>query len=293
MLSGARRVLFLGDSITYSGEYVESVEAYFVTRFPEREIEFLNLGLPSETLSGLSETGHAGGAFPRPDLHERLGRVLEQTKPDTVIACYGMNDGIYLPWAEERFQKFKDGLLRLRERVNAAGAKMIHVTPPTFDEIKGGHPGYGSTLDHYATWMLAQRAVGWEVVDLHGPMNHFLAERRKTEPAFFLAGDGVHPNEMGQWIIAREILLHWGAKDLAAVENAQAMLSIHPNGRALLKLIQQRQRWMKDAWLTSTGHQRPGMTKGLPLAQAQVKAADIGKQIRELARKRQTVDVEH
>jgi uncharacterized protein VirK/YbjX len=124
-------------------------------------------------------------------------------------------------------------------------------------------------------------------------MNHFLAERRKTEPAFFLAGDGVHPNEMGQWIIAREILLHWGAKDLAAVENAQAMLSIHPNGRALLKLIQQRQRWMKDAWLTSTGHQRPGMTKGLPLAQAQVKAADIGKQIRELARKRQTVDVEH
>jgi len=75
MLSGARRVLFLGDSITYSGEYVESVEAYFVTRFPEREIEFLNLGLPSETLSGLSETGHAGGAFPRPDLHERLGRA--------------------------------------------------------------------------------------------------------------------------------------------------------------------------------------------------------------------------
>ena len=99
MLAGAGRVLFLGDSITYSGQYVELIEAYFVTRFPKRQIEFLNLGLPSETVSGLSEPGHAGGAFPRPDLHERLARVLEKTKPDVVIACYGMNDGIYLPFA--------------------------------------------------------------------------------------------------------------------------------------------------------------------------------------------------
>src|SRR5438552_2439213 len=49
MLPGAKRVLFLGDSITYSGQYVEIIEAYFATRFPDRPIEFLNLGLPSET----------------------------------------------------------------------------------------------------------------------------------------------------------------------------------------------------------------------------------------------------
>ena len=35
--------------------------------------------------------------IPRPDLHERLERVLTQTKPDLVFARYGMNDGIYLP----------------------------------------------------------------------------------------------------------------------------------------------------------------------------------------------------
>src|SRR6476646_10487936 len=91
ILPAAKRVVFLGDSITYSGEYVEFIEAYFTTHFPQRQIEFLNLGLPSETVSGLSEDGHAGGSFPRPDLHERLARVLEKTRPDTVIACYGMN----------------------------------------------------------------------------------------------------------------------------------------------------------------------------------------------------------
>src|SRR5215203_1563656 len=109
-LPGPRRVLVLGDSITHSGQYVEFIEAYFVTRFPDRHIEFINVGLPSETVSGLSEPGHAGGQFPRPDLHERLDRVLEKTKPDTVIACYGMNDGIYLPFSAERFGAFTNGI---------------------------------------------------------------------------------------------------------------------------------------------------------------------------------------
>jgi lysophospholipase L1-like esterase len=283
MLPAAKRVLFLGDSITHSGQYVEFVEAYCVTRFPERRIEFLNLGLPSETVSGLSEPGHAGGQFPRPDLHERLARVLEKTKPDVVIACYGMNDGIYMPFAGERLGKFTNGLLRLRERVAAAGAKIIHVTPPTFDEVRGKGPGYGDTLDRYADWMLEQRAAGWEVVDLHRPMNRVLAERRKIDPGFFLGGDGVHPGEAGHWIMAKQILLHLGAKDLTDVEGAKAMLSVHPNGEQLLNLIQKKQRILRDAWLTETGHKRPGMSKGLALGEAQTKAAELQKQIRVLA----------
>ncbi|TXT28529.1 MAG: G-D-S-L family lipolytic protein, partial [Planctomycetota bacterium] len=93
----AKRVVFLGDSITYSGQYIAYLETFLATRFPNRTTEFINLGLPSETCSGLSEDGHAGGKFPRPDVHERLQRVLDKLKPDLVVACYGMNCGIYLP----------------------------------------------------------------------------------------------------------------------------------------------------------------------------------------------------
>lgn len=277
-----RRIVFLGDSITYSGQYVEWVEAYCVTRFPDRHIEFLNLGLPSETVSGLSEDGHAGGTFPRPDLHERLGRVLEKTEPDLVVACYGMNDGIYLPFSEERFQKFQDGIKRLRERVTATGAKIIHVTPPTFDEVKGGHPGYGNALDRYSDWLLAQRAAGWDVADLHGPMNRYLAERRMRDPKFFLAGDGVHCGDTGHWIIAKQLLLHLGAQDLANMDEPKAMLAGCPHGEQMLKLIQQRQRMTKDSWLTDVRHVRPGMGKGVPLPEAIAKAAEIEAQIRQL-----------
>ena len=282
-LAGVKRVVMLGDSITHSGQYIDLIDAYFVTRFPQARVEWLNLGLPSETVSGLSEDGHADGKFPRPDLHERLERVLKKTRPDLVIACYGMNDGIYLPFSEERFAKFTNGMARLRESVATSGARIIHVTPPIFDEMRGKGPGYGNTLDRYADWMLMQRRFGWDVVDLHGPMNDVLVERRKENPRFFLAGDGVHPGDEGHWIMARQILLHLGAKDLAGVLDSSAILRGHPKGEALLKLVQQKQRLMRDAWLSDTGHQRPGMNKGLALPEAQAKAAELELRIRELA----------
>jgi len=283
ILPAAKRVVFLGDSITYSGEYVEFIEAYFTTHFPQRQIEFLNLGLPSETVSGLSEDGHAGGSFPRPDLHERLARVLEKTRPDTVIACYGMNDGIYLPFADERFAAFTNGILRLRQAVISSGAKIIHVTPPVFDEARGKGPGYAKTLDRYSDWLLTQRAAGWDVVDLHRPMDTFLKERRKTDPAFYLAGDGVHAGELGHWIIAKQILLHLGARDLDKTESPSDMLRPYPHSPELLALIKKKHHLLKDAWLTSTGHNRPGMNKGLSLEQAQAQAAQIDEKIRPLA----------
>ena len=72
-LAGAHHILVLGDSITYSGQYVDDLEAFLRIRGLFGGLELLDLGLPSETVSGLSEPGHAGGKFPRPDLHERLG----------------------------------------------------------------------------------------------------------------------------------------------------------------------------------------------------------------------------
>src|SRR5436190_1960350 len=64
-LPGVKRILFLGDSITHAGQYVDYFEAYLAVRFPDRQFEVINVGLSSETVSGLTEEGHAGGKFPR------------------------------------------------------------------------------------------------------------------------------------------------------------------------------------------------------------------------------------
>jgi hypothetical protein len=41
---------------------------------------------------------------------------------------------------------------------------------------------------------------------------------------------------------------------------------------------------MKDAWLNECGHLRPGMKKGVPVAEAQAKWTDLEKQIAEVAK---------
>ena len=298
-LHGVHRVLFLGDSITYAGEYVDTIDAYVQRCEHKSPIEVINLGLPSENVSGLSEPNHAGGAFPRPDLHERLDRALARIKPDLVVACYGMNDGIYYPFGEERFQKYKDGIQWLRSKVLASHAKLWLVTPPPFDpqpvhnhlwpagrsEYPSGHTyeGYDEVLGRYAEWLVTQRQTGWNVVDIHTPLDAFLAERRKTDPKFQFAGDGVHLNGMGHRLVARAILRAWGAPEerLPSLEGPlrgreKTALAGYEN------LVAKRQQILKDAWLTDIGHKRPGMTHGLPLNEANLEAAKIEVQVKEI-----------
>jgi len=231
-LKHGQRVLFLGDSITFAGMYVQYLDAYLFTRFPERRYELIGLGLPSETVSGLSEPDHP---YPRPNLHERLERALEKTRPDVVVACYGMNDGIYHPFSEERFAAYQTGITKLRERVRAAGATLVLMTPPPFDPnpvadkvLPDGaqryswmrpYAGYDKTLSRYADWLRELQEKGARVVDARAAVQFTLTELRGEDPRYTLAGDGIHLNGTGHWLMAQSLLLAWRAP--AEVDRAE------------------------------------------------------------------------
>lgn len=273
-----KRILFIGNSITYAGNYIVDIEAYLKIRYPEKQYEIVNAGLPSETVSGLSEAGHAGGRFPRPDLHERLERVMTKIKPDLVIATYGMNDGIYMPFDEERFLKYKDGIKWLHDEVTKYGAGMIYVTPPVYDERKG--EAYANVLDLYSDWLLSCRySLGWNVIDTHWPMKKYMEDRRLIDSSFRYAEDGVHPDETGHFIMAKQILLYLGESEITEADDMKSALLKYDNGDEIYALIQERQKMMKDAWLTYTGHMRPGMNTGLPIVEALRKYQEIEKRI--------------
>ena len=218
-LANVHRILFLGDSITYAGEYVEDIQAYLSTRFPNQRFEILNLGLPSETVSGLSPVTPADG-FLVPTCTS-VSPGCFKTKPDLVFACYGMNDAIYEPFSSDHFRKFQSGMAWLHDKVAASGAQIILITPPTFDSVAAAarkeaegkpassspDPRYNSVLDRYSDWLLAQRANGWEVIDLHEPMNQWLNAHRKQDPDFSYTRDGIHPDSAGHWFIAQRVLM--------------------------------------------------------------------------------------
>ena len=275
----AKRVLFIGNSITYAGRYVQIVEAYQRAKFPNQDIEIYNVGLPSETVSGLSEEGHASGRFPRPDLHERLARVLEQIKPDLVFATYGMNDGIYLPLEEARFQKFKAGIMWLHEQVESSRAKIIHVTPSLYEEKMNENSGYGKVLDEYAHWLIEQK--NWQVIDTHRALQKYLKTELKKDFNFRISKDGVHPGDEGHWIMAKEILRYLGVKKIGRVHSVEQLLEPIKDPKEFFDLVVERHNILKDSWLTETGHKRPEMKKGLAMPEATDRADALLKKIKE------------
>lgn len=282
----ARRILFLGDSITHAGDYVAWIETQLRLQSAGPVPEIINIGLGSETLSGLSEPGHP---FPRPDVHERLDRALVQLKPDVVVACYGMNDGIYHPQSQQRFQAYQQGVNRLIEKVHASGSKLILMTPPPFDPVplrdKGvlqpaGAGTYGYTaiyedyddvLSRYGRWLMQQRERVAMVIDLHTPFDERLAEQRREEPGFTLSPDGIHPNAEGHRLLGDTILRAWGINPLPSP------------APEMLALVKQRTGVLHDAWLSEVGHQRPGIAPGLPLEKATAEAQKLNKRIERLA----------
>jgi lysophospholipase L1-like esterase/pimeloyl-ACP methyl ester carboxylesterase len=272
------RVAILGDSITYAGRWTVLVESALRATPEFADAEIVNFGLPSETVSGLSEPGHAGGKFPRPDLPERLDRVLDGFKPTLVLACYGMNDGIYLPLDEARFKAFQDGMVKLKSAVEKHGARIICITAPLFkaDNLAGDDNHYDAVLDAQAQWLNSRRADGWQVVDIRPELKAAVAEAKRADPKFIYAGDGVHPGNEGHRFIAESVARQlWPLLKLSGEPRSTS-------GEAL-KILSQRNELLKLAWLTQTRHLRPGIPAGLPLEQAQAQAAKLLEQYRAAA----------
>lgn len=284
-LHAAKRVLVIGDSITFAGGWVANLSAWMEEQGLTASL--INVALPSETVSGLSEEGHANGAFPRPDVHERLDRVLRLVRPDLVLACYGMNCGIYEPLDDARFDAFRNGMMQLHETCEAAGATVIHVTPPIYDgrpdrDHPAGDVDYEAVLAAYSEWLMGKRADGWMVIDVHTPMLEALTARRSDDPTFTFQPDAVHPNEAGQRVIAEAVLAGLGASPDSMTEAALA---------PFLPEATERMRLLRDAYLAAAGHLRPGMAAGLPLTDAEAKASTLTNSLR--SRRRQLRGTKH
>jgi len=270
-----KRVVFLGDSITQAGQYVTLTSYYLDKLYPQKSFDIYGLGLSSETLSGLSEPGHAGGAFPRPCLFERLGRLLERARPEVVFACYGINDGIYQPLDEQRFAAFQRGVKRLIDECRSAGVKDVFlVTPPIYDTHVGpGEFDYDSVMTAYAAWEMKLDQPGVHVIDLHTAMR--LARDARSEP---FSKDRVHPGDDGHLLIARTIL-----KALGVTVPDESLTTIQSD--PLYKLVCDQRRLRSSRWMQHIGYTREKTVAPQPLGTTEAEVAKLQEKIDALRRK--------
>lgn len=272
------RVAILGDSITYGGRWATLVESALRGTPEFAEAEIVNFGLGSETVSGLSEPGHAGGKFPRPCLHERLDRILDAYQPTLVLACYGMNDGIYLPPDAARFQAYRDGIEKLKTTVENQGGKIIFITPPLYNADKPSDDPYryDAVLDHFSYYLATRPETGWQVINIRPDLKKAVATAKREQPGFIYSKDNIHPGDEGHDFIAKSICDQlWPMLKLPGSPR-------FAQGEALAVLLR-RNELLKLAWLTKTRHIRPGIPAGLPLDEADAQAKILMEEYRRAA----------
>lgn len=271
LLKPDTNIVFLGDSITQGGTYIAYINAYLWSQYPDRQYNLINLGLGSETASGLSEPDHP---FPRPCIHTRIDRALAESKPDLTFICYGMNDGIYYPPSEDRMLAYKEGMTRLIEKVRATGSPIILLTPPPFDaetrrlkgkplqgpgmaeySYKAAYQNYDQVLENYSDWILQEELDVDRVIDIHTPLKKDIAEHRLTNPAYEY-GDGIHPNNRGHFVFAKTILEELNAPGIATLSDYSDLPANSPMAKAM-PLILNRHNSHSAAWREHVGHSKP------------------------------------
>ena len=300
-------VLFIGDNLTHSGEfiayldavlYAESIKSRPKLKNEVAYVDLINLGMPSETCSGLTESELD---TPRPVVHERLGRALEMIKPDTVFVCYGTIDGIFSPFSEERFDAFKNGINSIVEQVHTAGASVILMTPPPFDMERNrpegklrpadaGEFGYFKVYENYdeeviakySAWILHQEGKVEQVIDLRSPLISYLSRKRSEDPAYTFMGNGAILDDEAHMVIAKTIWSSMG-------RDANLLDSVWRRHKVRSK---ERQEILHPAWLSHVGYsvtERPkSLQEGLPLEEAMARADEVAWEIeREFRLKRQ------
>lgn len=214
--------VFLGDSITHQCLYTQYVEDFFYQRMPHIRLKFHNSGV--------------GGARAW-DALARFDEDVAAYKPKYVSVLLGMNDGTYRSYDQATFDAYHRDMTTVVEKIAATGATPILMTPTMYDSrasrmfprkgrtySEGLLTQYNSVLTYYGTWLREVAAEnGYGFVDMWGPLNNLTIAARKTDPAFTIIKDAVHPDAPGQAVMAVAMINDLGLR--APLSNIRLQLS--------------------------------------------------------------------
>lgn len=192
------RVVFLGDSITQGGAgpqgYITLVRQAIQKHCPQLGVEVIGAGISGNKV---------------PDLERRLERDVVSKKPTIVVIYIGIND----VWHSIRNQgtpkdAYEQGLRRLIQQIQDAGARVILCTPSVIGEKHDGSNDLDKMLDEYSE---ISRKVAADtkspLLDLRKEFLTYLQQANaKNQPKDILTTDGVHLNAAGNQFVAEKML---------------------------------------------------------------------------------------
>ncbi|MEK6250090.1 MAG: hypothetical protein N2C12_18035, partial [Planctomycetales bacterium] len=133
-LKEGARVVWLGDGLVEQAARYGLVEAMLTARWPDRNIQFRNLGRSADTSAGESRVGFGARGDKEFSAQARQGdaqvgfeKLLSQVtdeKPSHLFVAYGGSEA----FAEEGLS-FREQMVPLLDKLDKAGAEIILVSP--------------------------------------------------------------------------------------------------------------------------------------------------------------------
>ncbi len=193
------RILFQGDSITDAGRdyrnfhnmgngYPKYASEGIREAFPNKEIEFINLGISGNRTD---------------QLFDRMYNDLVALQPDIVSILIGIND-IWHRHGANRVEttdaqittNYRAILERIKKQTNA---KIVILSPFLLDCAEKE-----TWREEVNAVLTIIRALADEFADVYIPLDKIFDEALKTQPEpKYYSGDGVHPNQNGAALIGK------------------------------------------------------------------------------------------
>lgn len=185
------RVVFLGNSIFENETYFGYLELALTTRWPDRNVTFRNIGWTGDNVFG-----EARSYFTNPPTsYDLLMEQITNAKPTVVFIAYG---GIESQNGEAGKARFKDGLNKLIDKINALGAETILLSPiPLLTKIDSDNlKKQNAQLVQYSAEIAKVASErGKRFVDILNPM-------KEINERIAVSENGIHLNETGYYFLA-------------------------------------------------------------------------------------------
>jgi lysophospholipase L1-like esterase len=214
------RVAFYGDSITAQRLYTRMVESLVLTRAPQMHVQFVNAGVPGDTVNG----GYTG------DREKRLKRDLFPQDPTVVTIMLGMNDGYYVPFDPKYLGIFEDGYRALVKEIQSqeptARITLISTTP--YDEVTHGteFAHYNESVSRNANFVRQFASSShFPFADFYRTVSDLLetGHAKNASLGALLVPDRIHPAEATHWVMAAELARAWGFPGLVSSVHLDAV----------------------------------------------------------------------
>lgn len=254
---GSTRVVFIGDSITGQGGGWNGAGFIFQMRdalratYPNAISELVPLGGSGMGVNAWLELAKNANGQKR-DLDVKGVEVAAALSPpaDTMVIMLGMND-VLAPYVSDSdasldqwLTNYRELVSLLRERLKPTVIALATITPQTEDPntpmnlvLARMNQRIMSLANELQVRVVPTNAIYWEV----------LAEGRKTQADFTLAGDRIHPNEPGHMTVALAMLNSLGYEKAATWLREEQVAKMLDNLRSVEATA------VSPKWLVTSG----------------------------------------